>query len=288
MSPIASALRTALAERLDAPARAWLDEALGRVATAPGAGLGRSFAAAARALGRAPLGEAAPRLDAGAGLSTDSSAWTCDRAGRVLLLLAAAADGGADTPAAVRACYDTGDVAERAAVLAALAFLPAPASFEPIARDACRTHTQPLFEAVACENPFPARWFDEGAFNQMVLKAVFVGVSLQRIVGLGGRLGADLARMAHDYANERFAAGRPVTPELWPIIGAHPPAGAVARLVGLVEHPDPEHRLGAALGLGRAGDSRAAPFLTDRLKTERDARVRVALDGALHELAGST
>ena len=53
-----------------------------------------------------------------------------------------------------------------------------------------------MFEAIACENPFPARYFPELNFNQMVLKALFNGVALARIVGLRRRRNPELARMA--------------------------------------------------------------------------------------------
>ena len=54
----------------------------------------------------------------------------------------------------------------------------------------------------------------------MVLKAVFVGLPLERIVGLEQRLTAELSRMALDYASERRAAGRPVPGDLSRLIVA--------------------------------------------------------------------
>jgi hypothetical protein len=99
-------------------------------------------------------------------------------------------------------------------VLKALPLLPTPDRFLEIAVDACRTSIQPIFEAIACENPYPARYFPELNFNQMVLKAVFIGVALERIIDLDTRLTPDLARMGADYASERRAAGRPVPSDL--------------------------------------------------------------------------
>ena len=62
----------------------------------------------------------------------------------------------------------------RAAELAQVAaLLPDPERFCASSIDACRTNILPLFEAVACENPYPARYFPERNFNQMVLKAMF-------------------------------------------------------------------------------------------------------------------
>jgi hypothetical protein len=53
----------------------------------------------------------------------------------------------------------------------------------------------------------------------MVLKAMFGGVALARIAGLERRRGAELARMARDYAAERRAAGRSVPPDIGLAIG---------------------------------------------------------------------
>jgi hypothetical protein len=67
-----------------------------------------------------------------------------------------------------------------------------------------------VFRAIACDNPYPAAHFPEASFNQMVLKAVFVGAPVSRIVGLSRRATPELRRMAEDYASERRAAGRAV------------------------------------------------------------------------------
>jgi len=53
----------------------------------------------------------------------------------------------------------------------------------------------------------------------MVLKAVFAGVALRRILGLAGRRTPELRRMAGDYASERRAAGRSVPVDLACLLG---------------------------------------------------------------------
>jgi hypothetical protein len=133
-------------------------------------------------------------------------------AGRVeLIARAAGALAIDDLVTLVDGCFRTGDNDERRAVLAALERLPAPERFVPLAVAACRTNVVPVFEAIACENPFAARHFPEAAFNQLVLKALFVGVAIDRIVGLADRITPELERMAAAYASERRAAGRPVS-----------------------------------------------------------------------------
>jgi hypothetical protein len=110
--------------------------------------------------------------------------------------------------------FNQSDNREREALLKTLCMLPEPARFSATAIDACRSHVQSVFEAIACENSYPSRYFSDAAFNQLVLKAFFTGVSVKRIVDLARRVTPELRRMALDYASERTAAGRPVPTDL--------------------------------------------------------------------------
>ena len=103
-----------------------------------------------------------------------------------------------------------GDSREQEALLRALSMLPNPGRFLATAVEACRANVQTVFEAIACENPYPGCYFPESNFDQLVLKAIFTGVSLQRIVGLSDRITPALKGMASDHIKERTAAGRPV------------------------------------------------------------------------------
>lgn len=106
--------------------------------------------------------------------------------------------------------YVRGDLAERQALLRTLPLLPNPASALSTAVEACRSNVSTVFEAIACENPYPVRYFPELSFNQMVMKAIFIGVPLRRIVGLPGRVTVGLVRMVRDYVQEQVASGRPI------------------------------------------------------------------------------
>jgi len=174
-----------------------------------------AYTAASARVGRAPASlDAAERrpFDA-AGL--DVGRWTLDDFARAALL-ASAADrlAAAAFEDAAAACYERGDAREQQSWLKALSVQPDPERFLRLAIDACRTNIVPLFESIACENPYPARFFPERNFNQMVLKSLFNSIALTRIVGLPGRLNAELSRMAGDYAAERRAAGRTVPADI--------------------------------------------------------------------------
>ena len=141
--------------------------------------------------------------------------WGIDEAGRAVLLLNAAASMSADDYGrVVLQCYEFGDSREQQSWLRALSILPRCERFLSTAIDASRTNIIPLFEAIACENPYPARYFPELNFNQMVLKCMFNQIALRRIVGLESRLNQELSRMATHYAAERKAAGREVPPDI--------------------------------------------------------------------------
>jgi hypothetical protein len=222
-SDVEKVLRELVERRTEPASREWLARTCAAIAGAPDRGaLLEGFTAATRRLGRArlaPTEEEIARL-AGAGVSWPIGAWGADELGRIALLVAAAAHWPEDDLSAlVEECYRQGDGAERQAVLRALPLLPAPERFLETAVDACRSHIQPLFEAIACENPYPARYFPELNFNQMVLKALFTGVALARVIGCDGRVTSELSRMAADYASERRAAGRSVPPDIGMLTG---------------------------------------------------------------------
>jgi hypothetical protein len=117
-------------------------------------------------------------------------------------------------PSLVLRLLEGGEIGEQESLLRTLAFLPEPARFVETGLAACRTNARRVFEAIACENPFPAEHFAELGFQQMVLKAVFVEVAVSRIEGLAARNTPELRRMAEDYASERRAAGRAVPDDI--------------------------------------------------------------------------
>ena len=208
-----------------ASARAWLERALAASdASEPGVALLPAFAGARRRLGEAPVAptlEQLHRLEA-AGLEPPIG-WPCADLGRAALLSVALAALPSHAHAELaNTLYTRGDNAERRAVLRALPILPEPARFLETAIDACRTHVVPVFEAIACENPYPERHFPDLAYNQLVLKALFLEVPLARVRGLLTRARPELARMALDYAAERRAAGRPIPADIARIPGCAP------------------------------------------------------------------
>ena len=208
-------LQSALQVRTSGEAARWFQEALKEAQSGPQERLLAIYTGASMRLGRLPL--AAPAGEyfttAAEGLALDE--WSLEDAARATFLLARADSASpGDFQADAQACFEMGDAREQQSWLRAVVLLPAPDRFLPLVIDACRTNILPLFEAVACGNPYPSRYFPDRNFNQLVMKALFNGVRLDRIVGLAARANTELARMATDFAAERRAAGRSVPADI--------------------------------------------------------------------------
>jgi hypothetical protein len=179
-----------------------------------------SFVGASRRFGRTPLHLSDHDLSE---LNRLGITWTLaatqDEFGRIAMLIAAASEAPRTLfQSVLQRCYDEGDTRERRSILRALPLLPSAERFVALALEACRSHLQPLFEAMACDNPYPSRYFHDPPMNYMVLKALSLGTALDRIMGLEQRMTPELRRMAADYVNERKAAGRSIPADVWLVL----------------------------------------------------------------------
>jgi hypothetical protein len=212
-------LETVLTTRLPEDAASWFRQALHKV-SAKGEATDAfliMWSGAGRRLGQVALER--PTEDEKR-LPFFPGGWGADELGRTMLLQAALAARLPEAHAAlVNELFVTGDLRERQAVLRALSHLPAPERFVSVAIEAVRNNAVSVIEAIACENPFPARHFPEEAFNQMVLKCLFCEISLRRVRDLARRVTPELRRMVEGYASERHAAGRPVPEDAALILG---------------------------------------------------------------------
>jgi hypothetical protein len=177
----------------------------------------------------------------------------------VMVLLSAAATG----PLAERLTKlaAAADIGELIALYRGLPLYPDPAACLAFAAEGLRTAMRTVFEAVAHENPYPAAQFPEAAWNQMVLKALFIESALYPIERLDERSNPSLTRMLCNYAHERWAAGRPVAYELWRCVGRYADAAACQDLARVLESGSDLERRAAALALSQAADPAAAALL---------------------------
>ena len=214
-----------------------------------------------RKLGKADLAPAPADLDAASAARPgwDPRPWSLADAARVLVLLETASTG--DFAARFEDLCRNAEVGELIAFYRGLPLYPQPQALVAQAGEGLRSNMRAVFEAVAHASPYPREVFDDARWNQMVLKALFVGSRLSPIQGLDARANAELAGILCDYAHERWAAGRAVSPELWRCVGPFAKGAMVddlARALGAGATPERE---AAALALAASPDPAAAKVL---------------------------
>ena len=249
--------------RLAADARVWFDGALERVRHATrDTELNLAFGLVSRKLGKTDLALTAEELRAADTVRAgwDPELWSVDQAARIALLLASPGDADAFVQRLDLLCA-TADVTELVALYRGLPLYPWPERHRLRAAEGVRTNMKAVFEAVAHANPYPAEQLPEGAWNQMVLKALFVGSALDPVLGLDRRANPALAQMLCDYAHERWSAARPVSPELWRCVGPFATGAMIDDLSHVIRTGTEAERLAAALALWRSPDPAAANLL---------------------------
>jgi hypothetical protein len=276
-APIPEQITSLLNTVVGSDALSWLEDSRSTLAGSqePLATLERLFPAARRTLGsRSMTTPASITID---DATIELRDWQASDLGRALLLL----EGCARIPCAelVDTLYRNGDETERSAIVRALMLLPDAAALKPVALEAGRTNSVSLFAALALDNPYPDRHYTDHEFNQLVLKALFMGLPIGRITGLQRRANAELARMCEDFYDERTAAGRPAPVDIWLAMLPHASERGLRLGIEHLSHTEPAHRFNAAIAVGRKAQDNAAlrSELQRRLGIETDERVQRAL-----------
>lgn len=119
----------------------------------------------------------------------------------------------------INALYKTADVNELVLLGQSLAFIPHAGLFIERARESARSNIVTVFSSIAHDNDYAKRFFDQTAWNQLVLKAAFLAAPIWSIAGLKERNNAGLVVMLRHYVDERQAANRSVPWDLWCCIG---------------------------------------------------------------------
>ena len=262
MTPV-QALEKWLVARLPGDATEWLQSSAQWLRDGGGdKDLYMSVSLVPRKIGKADLGLSAAELGQAtvARPGWDPREWSLDQAARIYLMLAAGSDGATFSRQLDQLCA-TADVGELVAFYRGLPLYPDQPRHVLRAAEGVRTNMKAVFQAVAHRNPYPSEQLAEPAWNQMVLKALFIGALLDPIVGLDRRANPALARMLCDYAHERWAAGRPISPELWRCVGPHARGDMLADLRRVLEKGTDPERAAAALALSISPDPAASELL---------------------------
>jgi hypothetical protein len=269
-----------LDRRLDPAVAAWLRAQCTQLQDgAPERALHLGFGLALRKSGHAPLAATASEQAEAFAVHPgwDLRDWTLDQAARTALLLSVPPS--EKNTRAVLALFQTADLGEHVALIRGLFLLPQAADLLHIAREAIRSNMGDVFFAVTQRNPYAAERFDVIAWNQMIVKCLFLDLPLRGVYGVDARANVELARMLTGLARERWAAGRTISPEAWRCVApfADPTSGTTGAEAAAVLKDalskEPSDRRGAALALwntGRASDRTlvrdVAPDLVARLE----------------------
>ena len=190
-----------------------------------------AFSQASRYLEKQKLELSTEKLQAADNIITgwNPSNWTINQVGRTWLILSFPHEDKYKYLATLDKIFAAADVREAIALYQSLPLLPHPEEFKLRAAEGIRSNITSVFNAIALFNPYPAQYLDDLAWNQMVLKALFVSSPLVAIYGLKQRNNEQLSQMLIDYARERLAAKREVNSQLWQLAAPFKPQ-AVASL----------------------------------------------------------
>ncbi|MEA2818217.1 MAG: hypothetical protein QOJ86_221 [Bradyrhizobium sp.] len=263
-----------ISQKADDRGIAWFRSALHDVTHAANErALGVAIGLVPRRLGKADLALPAAQLARADALrpGLDLSDWSVDQLARVALMAASYSGDDAAFASRFDSFCATAEINELIALCRGLPLYPGPALIEPRAREAVRSGMKPVFEAVAHRNPYPRETFAEEAWNQMVVKAFFMGSTLWPIQGLDERANPRLARMLVGLAQERWAAQRPVSGEVWRCVAPHADGEGIAALTHGWTTGNDKERLAIALAL------QAAPQIRTDLPAAELARLQAKL-----------
>jgi hypothetical protein len=143
--------------------------------------------------------------------------------------------------------FDTAEMNELVALYSALPVLEYPEQWLFRATDAVRSNMGFVFDAIALHNPYPAKYFSELAWNQLVLKTIFNDKPVHFITGLEERENENLALILSDFAHERWAAGRSVAPNVWRLVSKFMNESLLADMKHLFESGQTQNKEAAAL-----------------------------------------
>lgn len=258
---------------------AWFRGAIEEVSRASSdRALGMAIGLAPRRLGKGGISLGPDDLARAAALRNglDPGGWSVDQLARIALMVASYRGDAGFAERLDKICV-TAEINELIALCLGFAIYPAIALIEPRAREAIRSGMKPVFEAIAHRNPYPAEAFAEDHWNQMVVKAIFNGSSLWPIQGLDRRGNPQLARMLVALAQERWAAGRPISPEVWRCVVPHADGEGVAAMIRAWDGGEESHRFAIALALDDASKINAGLPFVAQLEEVRVAAAEKAI-----------
>lgn len=248
---IAAVAQSWLATRIPSAVWDWMLDRRQAIAAGDRKSLYLAFGLASRKTGKADLNLTEAELSEASSTRPgwQPQRWTVDQLTRVLFVLSYPAENGEEFIATLDQLFAAAEVHELVALYQGLPLYPHPERLQLRCAEGLRSNIPAVFRAIAHGNPFPAEQLNDDQWNQLVLKSLFIGVALDPILGIDDRANARLAQMLTDFAHERQAAGRPVSPELWRCVGPFATEPMIADLERVLSSGSPVEKQAAALAL---------------------------------------
>ncbi len=144
--------------------------------------------------------------------------WTVDRLSRVWLLMQLESDEKENYISRAENLFLQAEMNEQVALYSSLPLLAHPESWKLRCAEGIRSNIGTVLEAIMYQNPYPAQYLDESAWNQLIMKAFFTDKKVNYITGLDERANQNLANILFDYVEERWAAHREANPQIWRLV----------------------------------------------------------------------
>ncbi len=187
--------------------------------------------------------------------------WTMDRLGRLCLLLHLDHADQEKYFKTIENLFLAAEVFELVALYSSLPVLAWPDRWKLRCAEGIRSNIGLVLEAIMYHNPYPEKYLDEKAWNQLILKAFFTDKDIIQIPGIDERANAELALTLTDYAHERWAAKRKINPFLWRFTSKFLDEGLMHDLKKVLFEGSLREKQAAALTLVQAGSESATDLL---------------------------
>jgi len=194
--------------------------------------------------------------------------WTSDRLARTWLLLHVDASDKTKYFNVIENLFLAAEVNELTALYSSLPLFAYPDMWKARCSEGIRSNIGDVLMVIMCNNPYPSENLDEPAWNQLVLKAFFTDKPIDEIVGIDERRNQQLARTLSDYAHERWAAHRPVNPQLWRCVAPYIDEYSFKDIQKLLSSNNDAERKAAALAIYASNYEPAKIFLSEEDKRE--------------------
>ena len=200
--------------------------------------------------------------------------WAIDRLCRVWLLMQLETDEKENYISRIENLFPQAEMNELVALYSSLPLLAYPEAWKLRCAEGIRSNIGTVLEAIMYNNPYPASYLDEPAWNQLIMKAFFTDKNVNNIIGLDERANQNLANTLFDYVEERWAAGRTVNPQIWRLVGKYIDESHFYMMEKLFKQTNETDQQAAALTCANSSFKKATLLLDQYPEYKRSVEVK--------------